>query len=281
MDKEIAWRMPTTYLNANERVVLEYLTTTAENCGIERTVLAIATMCFPTTKLEGSHRSSKILRTLNAMGLVERVRRFGVLYWNRVKDDGRGVPGREEFIDKGARDIDALKAWKVCSLFQALGAAHPTPLTLTELDRNVLCGEGEHRTAAMLDMLLRYGFVENNDSRRAHGPRLYWPTEKGLRYWELMRAQKSDKWKVLDYLTQNQDNPSACRVEGIAINCLGRYEGLDSKPLRHAVQKITRELLEENRIWLDKNRQEGWLWYRVAGVAKPGPKAKKKEQNNG
>ena len=272
----MAWRLPTTTLNITERKVLEYLSEVAEECGIERTNLAVGECCFPSAGIQKIVRSSKTLRLLHAMGLVERVRRYGVQYWNRVEDDGKGERSREVFVDHDA-DSGIFSAWKTCAAFQGLAAAHPTPLTLKEVDENVLCGEGLGRTEGIMNMLIRGGFAESNDAVRNHGPLLYWPTEKGLGYWEKIREVNSKKWKVLEHLRASYGHPEKCRIENIARDCLGIGKHCSNERIYFAAAKVVKELMEERYIYAVKHPVERWIWYRVVGIdSKPGSKPKKK-----
>jgi len=257
---EIKWKLPSTPLQYDERVVLEYLESKDGACGIERTNQAVTFVCFSTRPLHGHASASRALRTLNVMGLVERVRRFGVVYWRRIRFDEEVKVEKGEWVDAKGDDTAIFRSETVCTLFQVLNAKHPEPLDVAFLSRSV-GGNPPYHVQETMDGLVRAGYALSNN--QVGKKLLYWPSKKGRAYWKTVRKVRDDAEIVLEYLQKHQDEPHMCRYSSIGSEALRLPKELAYQIVVRRVGLIIKELADKGLVYKEKHKVEAWVWVRV------------------
>lgn len=263
------WKLPTTTLHSRERLVLTYLTDHAEECGIERTNIAIQKYCFGAQGSPSGH-AFRTLRSLMLMGLIVKVRKFGVVYWDRVKvRGGSDVPSERSFSEKNVSRFDCLRSDVACAVFQALCFRHPDPLTVEQVDKDVLFGEGLRRTQSILEMLAENGMAESNELTKFDGaPLCWWPTARSLSMWERMRDPHFDEKIILQYLEDNFEMPKRCTTDNICAEALLKViDGSGIPGMSVRVRKAIKRLRRLNIIYQSPGPERVYYW-RIKGMYK-------------
>jgi hypothetical protein len=195
------------------------------------------------------------------MGLVECVRRFGVVYWRRVREgeDFRKGNVRTQWVNTNADDVAIFKSDKACTAFQVMCVAHPTPVTVARISGEALGGESRDITTGILDALVVAGFAKCNeqDGRK----RVYWPTVHGLRHFDLRGEGPSRTKRLWEYLRYNKDRPEMCRYEVVGREFF-KIEGSITTVINN-VNTIIKDMVKRGTVIKEKHPVEGWVWLKL------------------
>lgn len=239
---EIKWRVPIHKLSIDERRVLQYLTDHADDCGIERTNYALAMNAIGASDQNARTRVSQHLKNLKCFGLVQQVKRYGVMFWNRVPaQPGDPLPD-DTYVNQRGFDLGFLTHPDACFTLNLLYVRSPDPIHMRDLAIALM------RPTGTMDNILRKklypdGWVDHN------GHHEWWATEKAMAQLDsVINRDNYFKWEILDYLHANAGNKEDCTKLAIARHFFGPEAAMQRSTLEINVGKPLWKLVNEGYV---------------------------------